>query len=54
GVIGVKRKTIIKKFLTQLPVRHEPAKGKRQLCAVLCAINPSGRAEKIERILIRE
>ncbi|MGI6620507.1 MAG: TIGR00282 family metallophosphoesterase [Bacillota bacterium] len=54
GVIGVKREIIIKNFLTQLPVRHEPAKGKRQLCAVFCVIGPSGRAESIERILIRE
>jgi calcineurin-like phosphoesterase len=54
GVIGVKRELILKNFLTQLPVRHEPAKGKRQLCAVYCVINPSGRAESIQRIMIRE
>ncbi len=54
GVIGAKRATVLKHFLTQLPVRLEPAKGKRQLGAVYCVIHPSGRAEKIERILIRE
>jgi len=54
GVIGAKRETVLKHFLTQLPVRLEPCKGKRQLCAVHCVIHPSGRAEKIERILVRE
>ncbi|HHX10287.1 MAG TPA: TIGR00282 family metallophosphoesterase [Firmicutes bacterium] len=55
GVIGVKREVILRNFLTQLPVRHEPAKGKRQLCAVCCGINPSsGKAQTIQRILIRE
>ncbi|HHY12780.1 MAG TPA: TIGR00282 family metallophosphoesterase [Firmicutes bacterium] len=54
GVIGVKREVILKHFLTQLPVRHEPARGKRQLCAVYCVIHPSGRAERIQRIMIRE
>ena len=54
GVIGVKKEIILKRFLTQLPVRHEPAKGKRQLCAVRCSIAPSGKAERMQRILIRE
>ncbi len=54
GVIGVKRDIIIKHFLTQLPVRHELAKGKKQMCAVFCKISPSGKAEHIERILIKE
>ena len=54
GVIGVKRDIIIKHFLTQLPVRHELAKGKKQMCAVFCKISPAGKAEHIERILIKE
>lgn len=54
GVIGAKRDPVIKYFLTQLPVRLEPCKGKKQLGAVCCIIHPSGRAEKIERILVRE
>ncbi len=54
GVIGVKRDIIMKHFLTQLPVRHEPAKGKCQLCGVFCAIDTRGAARSIERILIRE
>lgn len=54
GVIGAKRETVLEHFLTQLPVRIEPARGKGQLNAVYCAIHPSGKAERIERILIRE
>lgn len=54
GVIGVKKEIILKRFLTQLPVRHEPAKGKRQLCAVCCSVDSSGKALGIQRILIRE
>ncbi len=54
GVIGVKRETILKHFLTQLPVRHEPAKGKCQLNAVFCEIMASGVSRAVERILIKE
>lgn len=54
GVIGVKADIIIKHFLTQLPVRHEPAKGRKQLCGVFCQISSSGATQKIERITIRE
>lgn len=54
GVIGAGREAALKHFITQLPVRLEPCTGKSQLCAVYCAISPAGKAEKIERILIRE
>ncbi|NLA27009.1 MAG: TIGR00282 family metallophosphoesterase [Firmicutes bacterium] len=54
GVIGAKREPALEHFLTQLPVRIEPARGKGQLNAVCCAIHPSGKAERIERILMRE
>jgi hypothetical protein len=54
GVIGVKKDIILKHFLTQMPVRHEIAKGKQQMCAVFSKISSSGKAENIERILIRE
>lgn len=54
GVIGVKKDIILKHFLTQLPVRHEPAKGKRQLNGVFCAIDTRGLAKSIERIRILE
>ena len=54
GIIGAKREPALMHFLTQLPARIEPAGGKRQLNAVYCSIHPSGVAERIERILIRE
>lgn len=53
GVIGVKREIILKHFLTQLPVRHEPAKGNCHLGAVFCAIDGiSGKTIRIERIYL--
>lgn len=54
GVIGVKKEIILKRFLTQMPVRHEPAKGKRQLCGVFCSIDIKGKAHSIERFRILE
>jgi metallophosphoesterase (TIGR00282 family) len=54
GVIGVKKEIILKHFLTQMPVRHEPAKGKRQLCGVFCSIDNSGAAAHVERVRILE
>lgn len=54
GVIGVKKDIILKHFLTQLPVRHEPAKGKRQVNGVFCVVDTHGTARSIERIRIME
>lgn len=54
GVIGVKRDIILKHFLTQLPARHEPAKGKRQINGVFCAIDTRGVARSIQRIRVLE
>lgn len=54
GVIGVSREIILKNFLTQLPVKHEPAKGRCQLCGVFCRLAQSGRAEAIQRIFIAD
>lgn len=54
GVIGVKRDIILRHFLTQLPVRHEPAKGRNQLCGVFLEINSKGRTCSIQRILLKE
>lgn len=54
GVIGARRDKVLRHFLTQLPARIEPDRGKRQLGAVFCAIHATGRAAKIERILLRE
>lgn len=52
GVIGVEKDIILKHFLTQLPVRHEPAKGRCQLCGVIVRLDASGKALSIERIRI--
>jgi metallophosphoesterase (TIGR00282 family) len=54
GVIGVDRDVILKRFLTQLPARHEPAKGRRQLCGVFCEISGSGKASSVQRIRVLE
>ncbi len=54
GVIGVGREIILKHFLTQLPVKHEPAKGRMQLCGAFCEITGAGASKRVERILIRE
>src|ERR671935_214696 len=45
GVIGVDREQIIHRFLTQMPVRFEPAKGPVKLHAVVITVDPeSGHA----------
>jgi metallophosphoesterase (TIGR00282 family) len=54
GVIGVKKEIILKRFLTQMPVRHEPARGKRQLCGVFCSLDGRGKAFGVERFRILE
>lgn len=51
SVLGVKKETIIAKFLTQLPVRFEVAGGPVQLNAVIIDVDEiTGRARSIERI----
>jgi metallophosphoesterase (TIGR00282 family) len=52
GVIGVKKDIILKHFLTQLPVRHQPAKGKCQLNGVFTQTDSSGKAVLIKRIFL--
>ncbi|MBU5595055.1 TIGR00282 family metallophosphoesterase [Amphibacillus sp. MSJ-3] len=56
GIIGTDREAVIKRFLTQLPVRFEPIKkGKAQLSGVIIDIDQkTGKAEQINRILITE
>lgn len=56
GIIGTERDAVIKRFLTQLPVRFEATKkGKAQLSGVVIDIDQrSGQATKIERILITD
>ena len=51
SVLGVDPQIIIRKFTTQMPVRHELASGQKVLNAIFVeADEQSGRAKKIERI----
>ncbi|MBO8162544.1 MAG: TIGR00282 family metallophosphoesterase [Brevibacillus sp.] len=53
GILGMDREAVIKKFLTQLPVRFEVAGGASQINAVLFTLDSvSGRASDVERIRI--
>src|SRR2546426_1394538 len=53
GVIGVDRDLIPQRFLTQMPVRFEPAKGPAALHGVVIAIDPeTGRATDIRRLRV--
>jgi metallophosphoesterase (TIGR00282 family) len=53
SVIGVDKKLILHRFLTQMPIRFEPAKGPAALSGVLITIDPeSGRASSIHRLRI--
>lgn len=56
GILGVERDAVLKRFLTNLPVRFEvPKEGRKQLSAVLIEIDKaSGKAKKINRILIND
>lgn len=56
GIIGTDRDAVIKRFLTQLPVRFEATKkGKSQLSGVIIDIDDkTGKAKKIDRILITD
>ncbi|MBI5676244.1 MAG: TIGR00282 family metallophosphoesterase [Nitrospirae bacterium] len=54
SVIGVKKEMIISKFLTQVPVRFETAKGSSMLsCVVLEIDSETGRAASIERLQLK-
>jgi metallophosphoesterase (TIGR00282 family) len=51
SVIGVDKDIIIQRFLTQMPIRFEPAKGPAALRGVVIAIDPdTGRATSIQRL----
>lgn len=56
GILGVERDAIIKRFLTNLPVRFEVTKeGSAQLNGVIITIDKkTGKSQKIERILIND
>lgn len=53
SIIGVKKEPVIKKFLTQMPVRFEVARDKKaQFNAVIVEVEPrTGKAVKIQRFL---
>jgi metallophosphoesterase (TIGR00282 family) len=54
GVIGVKRELVVNKFLSNMPVRFEPASGDVRLCAVIVDCDAStGTASRIERLMLR-
>jgi metallophosphoesterase (TIGR00282 family) len=51
SVIGVDKDIIIQRFLTQMPIRFEPAKGPAALHGVVIAVDPeTGRATSIQRL----
>jgi metallophosphoesterase (TIGR00282 family) len=53
GVIGVDREQILQRFLTQMPIRFETAKGPAALHGVVITVDPdTGRASAIERLRI--
>jgi len=56
GIIGTDRDAVMKRFLTQLPVRFEATKeGKAQISGVIIDIDEkTGRAKKIERLLFND
>jgi metallophosphoesterase (TIGR00282 family) len=51
GVIGVEREAIVKRFLTQIPSKYEPAQDNVRFCAAIIDSDPeTGRAQAIERV----
>ncbi|MDF2946052.1 MAG: metallophosphoesterase [Bacillales bacterium] len=55
GILGVEKEAVIKKFITGLPVRFEPATGSRQLSGVFIELDKNnGLAKNIKRIHINE
>lgn len=55
SILGIEKELVIKKFLTQLPVRFEVAKGPMQLNSVVVEIDvSSGKAKSIKRVNISE
>src|SRR5262245_2250625 len=53
GVIGVDRDLILQRFLSQMPMRFEPAKGPAALHGVVIVVDPeTGRASDIRRLRV--
>ena len=54
SIIGVKKELVISKFLTQVPVRFETAKGLSMLSCVVLEIDAeTGKAASIERLQLK-
>ena len=55
GILGMEREAVIRKFLTQLPVRFQADEGKYQLHGVVLDLDEeSGKARSIRKIRIYE
>lgn len=55
SILGMETEAVLKKFLTQLPVRFEVASGRNQLNAVVIDLNSTtGKAVKIQTVRIDE
>jgi len=53
GVIGVDRDQIIQRFLNQMPIRFETAKGPAALQGAVIVVEPeTGRATSIRRLRV--
>jgi 2',3'-cyclic-nucleotide 2'-phosphodiesterase len=53
SVIGIKKELILERFLTNMPIRFEPATGDPRLCAVVIdADETTGLARSIERVMV--
>ena len=53
GVIGVDRELILQRFMSQMPIRFEPAKGPAALHGVVIVVDPdTGRASDIRRLRV--
>jgi hypothetical protein len=53
GIIGVDRQLIIQRFMTQMPIKFETAKGPAALHGVVITLDPeTGRATAIQRLRV--
>lgn len=55
SVLGVQKESVLRKFITGLPVRFDLAAGPNVFCGVIVYIDDqNGKAREIKRIMIRE
>jgi calcineurin-like phosphoesterase len=51
GVLGISAETILQRFLTRMPERHQPADGEVQAQGAIFTLNESsGRITAVERV----